>query len=617
MSIDGLNVFGSLTINGKKLSFEDFDANKDGQISETEFKNLLAEVKCDTLELSSIDTSEDKVITEDEFADFEKKAQIQDALNELQGSIAKDFTGANAKYATQCMAELKDYTTNFVANYQGNGDIVADYKAALPAKYEEIKNNILNNTPEALAKKAETEKNEVKSKVFDEIFEQVKNEVAANHPELADSIANAIVTKLQSEANNFLKTYTGANLEVDLKAHLEAYMAESDAEKINVANYRETVDSLGGFIDENDMQILKDAAKDLFMQALEAGVTFTLNGVKLSSEMKIDSVLRDFNDAQALKDAIDSLINGLSTENLKDSIIKEKVNEKESTDAKAFASLKGSDVQIEADFKIDYNSIPGYNDNKTVTVKKQGKDGAKDDAINLLETHLKEQLKAEIKADLKAKGISEDKLDQVFENVFTLSALEAAEACVSGRKGGLFRSSKSSFNTKDLVDKFIEIFNKNMAATIDEMNKSNTDMDLQDVDWSLAVKDENGNVIPGLENIAEGMKTGETITNGYTMDVNLNETQANEMIDRMRSTMLKKSEAMCKANGIEFDNNIFRNIFENAKGAAVAVNTPESNFFGLEKSKINPQNLLKDFATNFETTYTAWVEGEKAKKANV
>lgn len=39
MSIDGLNVFGSLTINGKKLSFEDFDANKDGQISETEFKN--------------------------------------------------------------------------------------------------------------------------------------------------------------------------------------------------------------------------------------------------------------------------------------------------------------------------------------------------------------------------------------------------------------------------------------------------------------------------------------------------------------------------------------------------------------------------------------------------
>lgn len=42
----------------------------------------------------------------------------------------------------------------------------------------------------------------------------------------------------------------------------------------------------------------------------------------------------------------------------------------------------------------------------------------------------------------------------------------------------------------------------------------------------------------------------------------------------------------------------------------------ELNVFG--SLTINGKKLsFGDFATNFETTYNAWVEGEKAKKANV
>ena len=42
MGIDGLNNFGSLTTqNGKRLTFKDFDLNRDGQISEEEFNTVL------------------------------------------------------------------------------------------------------------------------------------------------------------------------------------------------------------------------------------------------------------------------------------------------------------------------------------------------------------------------------------------------------------------------------------------------------------------------------------------------------------------------------------------------------------------------------------------------
>lgn len=612
MSIDGLNVFGSLTVNGKKLSLEEFDINNDQVISKEEFNLLLNKVEVDTIEFSTIDTNNDGKITEEEFADFEKKSQIQEELNTLQATIAKDFTGANAKYASDCMAKLRDFAKEFVNNYTGEGDIVADFKAALPAKYEEIKNDVLANTPEAKAKKAEEEKQGVKSKVLDELFESIKNEVAAAHPELADSITNAIVKKLEVEANAFLKTYTGDNLEADLKAHLESYMDDTSADKLKdeVESFKATVDAVGGFIDEKDLEVLKSAAKELLVQAAQKGFTFELNGIKLSTEARIDNALKGFTDGQALIDAVESLLSSLSTESLKDAIINEKVAEKEEAEAKAFAELKGEDVQIETEGKINFNNISGYYDNTKVECKgKHCIDDAKRTAVSFLENNLKAQFKAQVKADLIAKGVPADKLDQVFENIFTQSAWETADACVARtNKRWLNKNKKAGFNTKDLVDKFIEIFNQNMAATIGEMNKSNTDMDLQDVDWGH-VADENSE-------IAKAIESGETLEikgegSAYYVEM------ATEMINKLKSTMMSKAMAMCKANGIEFNKDAFDNIFDNAKGLAVVNNTDgrHGTWFRKSKSTFNPQQMLKDFATNFESSYTAWVESQKTKVA--
>ena len=374
MGIDGLNVFGSLTVNGKKLSFEDFDANKDGQVSEAEFDNLLSKQECDKLELSSIDNNADKIITKEEFDDFEQKAEVQDALNQLQATIAKDFTGKNAQYASQARTELKEFASDYVANYTGNGDMVADFKTALPTKYEEIKNNILNNTPEAQATKAEQAKKDAKSGTLDTIYNNLVTELSKEYPDMATDMANQICKKIQTPANEFVKNYEGDNLKADLTAYLESYIKENSDEKLTPAinDYNNALNSLGGFLDENDLGSLKEAAKEFLLTALEKDIVLTFNGKKCSNEAQIDAALKKFTDPDALKEAMDKLIASLSDKSIKEEVVNNEVEAKRTAGEKAFASLKGDDIHVETE-TINFSGISGYYENKEVTIKKQGK----------------------------------------------------------------------------------------------------------------------------------------------------------------------------------------------------------------------------------------------------
>lgn len=629
MGLDGLNVFGSLTINGKKLTFEDFDTNNDGKISAEEFDALLKKEECDTLELSTIDTNKDNIITEEEFADFEQKIQIQEALNELQGTIAKDFTGANAQYASQCMAELRDFATDFVANYSGTGDMVADFKAALPAKYEEIKNNILNNTPEALAKKAENEKKEIKSRVLDnyvnEYIANAQNADSEMSADLAKSIAIALGKKLETLANEFIKTYTGVNLETDLKAYLDNVMNQSPAEKMESAinAYRESFGNLGVYIDENDLETLKNAAKEFLLQALNNGITFKLNGRTLSSETQIDALLKGYTDGEELNNAIESLINSISTESPKETIINQKTKEYNAAAEKKFADTKGAEYAIDST-AIDYSEIDGYDNGGQIYERGKGWSGSKDKAydkgVELLNNEsLKSQMKAQIKSMLEAKGIPFDKVETIFENVYNQSITDTlnAEGMITGRGArGLSSKGKAYINIKDLVDTFITTFNKNIEKTIDEMNASNTDMDIKDINVTELATDEDGNVDEELVNL---------INYGGTISVT-SRNSAENLIERLRTTMRAKAKAMCTANGVEFDESIFKTQFNNAKSLAAGnqfnVNeTGKVGIFGHSWESLtngtigdmNPQEMITEFLTTFKTNYTTWVENQKTK----
>ena len=448
-------------------------------------------------------------------------------------------------------------------------------------------------------------------------------------------MANEICKKLQTFANEFIKTYDGINLEADLKAHLEEKMTETSAGKMEEATnaYRAIFNSLNGFLDENDLESLKNAAKDFLLAAVENGIILKFNGRKCTDAAQIDAALKGFKDAAELNEAMEKLISSLSTESLKASVVNGEVAEKKAAAEKAFTDIKGSEYAVNPGL-IDWTKVDSrYFDGGDISKSKwwgSCKQEVWDAGYALLTADgLKNQIKAQIETMLKEKGIPFEKIAQLFENVYNLSAIDTlnTEGIISYKNNTWFRASEGKIDVMSLCDTFVTIFNANITKAIDEMNASNTDMDLGDVDWTLAVTDENGNVDTEFQDAIITGKTLTTKNEGTTYYLD----KANQMIDRMKSSMMAKAQAMCEANGIEFNMEMFNTIFDNARASSVAANCDGDGvntfagkairlfgLFGIEinKSTINPQNLLNDFAANFKNSYTVWVEQQKAKNAN-
>ena len=123
---NGINNFGSLTTaSGQRLTFKDFDVNSDGKVTKEEYDKVLKEMDLDTVDLSTNDKNKDNVLSEDEFATWEQKIAMQDAVNAMAGQIAQDFAG-NASGLTSITSALKDYIETFSANYKGDAANMAE-----------------------------------------------------------------------------------------------------------------------------------------------------------------------------------------------------------------------------------------------------------------------------------------------------------------------------------------------------------------------------------------------------------------------------------------------------------------------------------------------------------
>lgn len=641
---NGINQFGSLIVNGQKLTFEDFDKDKNGEVTEEEYNALLKEVKLDSVEFSSMDSDGDKVISEDELAIYEQKTQMQDAINNMSKTISLDFAGKSS-YLSELTQALKDLIEDFASGYTGDiANMAKDFEAQLPQKYEEIKNNILASDPDT-----------IKSNVLDEIYvsltttqtNQIKpnNDVMVEVEKLPEATAKRIAKELEAEADAFIKTYKGDNLAEDLKAHLEEYMNKSDAEKLAAAAeaFSEGANSFGAMIDNGaDLSGLKEYAKEFLLEALNNGVTVKLGGTTIKTEAAITTALKKFTDGDELKEAIEEVIANLNTVPLKESIIAEEAEKAEEEAEKAFSQLKGSAYQIDASL-IDYSEIEGYFDNSQIHERGKGWSGSKDKAFakgeELLNNEsLKSQLKAQIENMLSEKGISFDKIANVFENVYNQSISDTlnAEGIITGRGARGWSSKGHAYiNIKDCVDAFITTFNTNIAKAVDEMNASDKDFDTIDLDYTQAGKDENGNPLideaTGAD-ISTLYASGEILTNRNCGPDYYNDL-AETMIDNMQSQILKKAKAMCDANGVEFDLAVFNTMFNNAKSVAVnaAVTGADDlkNNIGFEDtqpkrqtlsimetiiyatSSLDTKTLLDTFNEQFKTNYTNWVNSKK------
>ena len=611
----GINQFGSLTTqSGQRLTFKDFDKDGDGKITQEEYDTVMNEMKLDSVELSSVDKNGDKEISEDEFAQWEQKTQMQTAVNDMAGTISKDFAG-KTQYLAEVTTALKEYIEEFAASYTGDISGMAEaFKAALPAKYEEIKSNAVSNDPDT-----------VKSNVLDEIYTDLTAPTVDSREESGESMpadtAKRIAKELEAEADKFIKAYKGENLQTDLKAHLEEYMNKSDAEKLKDAAdaFNTGANSFGAMIDNGaDLKQLKEYAKEFLLAALDKGVTVKLGGTTIKTEAAITTALKKFSDGDELKAAMEEVIAGLNTETLKNTLIKEeKIKAQEAAD-KAFTDIKGDAYKVDASL-IDYSGISGYYENTQIHERGKGWGGSRDKAYAkgeelLTNESLKSQMKAQLQSMLEEKGISFDKIANIFENVYTQSVADTlnAEGMITGRGARGFSSKGHAYlNTKDCVDAFINTFNTNIAKAIDEMNGSNKDMDLWDIDYTQAVTDENGNIDQKMLN---AIQDGDTVTKIGRKD-SVKE-DAEKMLDRLQSTMRMKAKAMCDANGVEFDLTVFNTMFNNAKSSAVAGSIETKKALFLSITTINPQNLIKTFTTNFKDSYTVWVNAEAADVKN-
>lgn len=575
----GINQFGSLTTqNGTKVDYkyllEKYDADGNGEISKDEFNTAIKEEKLDKVELSSVNTNGDDTIDENEMGVYEQKYKMQEAVNAMSAQITKDFSGnVKSKYIAQVTLELTNYITEYANNYQGDiSGMAEDFSKELPTKYTQIKKNVLANEPSSF-----------KSQVLDEIVNNLQTGVTTK-AEGAETISDTTLIKigklLETEANKYIKANSKCT-ESELKAHLEAFINQTDAEKMKSAAdiYKANTNSFGPIVDNDELVDLKEYAKDFLTEAVNNGVTVKLGNRNIATTNAITTALKSYTDGNILRKDMETAISGLSTVSKKETIIAQDKIEQAEAAEKNFTNIKGSAYQINAGL-LNYSKIDSrYFNGGEIYQRGKGWSGSRDKAYDegyniLTSDNMKSQIRSQIETMLKEQGITFDKIENIFENVYNQSAQEVlnSDGMITGRGArGCSSKGKAYINVKTMIDNFVTTFNTNITKAVDEMNKSSKDMDTIDIDYSQAGKDENGNAIKDEttgEDLSTLYATGKTITtrkHGADYYVSI----AEKMVDRMKSQMLKKARAMCSANGVEFDEKAFQSMFDNAKLIAV------------------------------------------------
>ena len=381
-----------------------------------------------------------------------------------------------------------------------------------------------------------------------------------------------------------------------------------------------------GWVDSGELSALKEFAKDFLTQAVNQGVIVKLGGKNIATTNAITSALKGYSDGETLKKDMETAIANLSTVKKKDAIIAQDKADQAAAVEKNFANIKGEAYKVNAG-SIDYSKIDSrYYNGGEIYQRGKGWSGSRDKAYDegysvLTSDNMKSQIKSQIETMLKEQGIAFDKIATVFENVYNQTAQDVlnSDGMITGRGArGMSSKGKAHIDVKTMVDNFITTFNTNIAKAIDEMNSSNKDMDIIDLDYSQAGKDENGKemeVLNSDKTVEElyNSNTNASVTGGMALVyTQLYEKQAEKIINNMQKQMLNKAKAMCEANGIEFKNDEFTAMFNNAKSIAVNAGITGNNF----EVTINVKTLIDTFTDNFKQNYSTWVSTEASKLKN-
>ena len=626
-NLNGLGVFGGLTAKQWNdiitlAAHEDYDFLKDGELSETEFNRLLYDLQIDTVKFSTVNKNGDEKVDKNEMDIIEQQVLIQEYLVSLQDRIKTDF----AKYPSAKDAfikSLKEYAETFITNYvkasqnpDTNGNVKIEnlaqrFKDSVEAdngKYQELMNKAIESSAEWKAEQTQILKGELLDEILKDIIDYLKMP-----DENEKALVKELGAKLEKIANNFIQLYSGNDLENDLRNYLVSYLTKTDADTMEEASteFLGVYDTLGTYHDENDLQTLKDAAEEFLKAAIEAGIYLRLNGVTVKDETSLKKALKGYKDTEELNNDIKALIDSLSKVSVQQAAIDKqneaiKAAEQARIDNKEVevSEKEGSDFELVIDDEtFDYSQIPGYLEGEKIEYSYYNAFGtdeyealrkAKAKAREIVEG-MKEQVKQMFKAQVEAMGIDFSKVEGLFNNAY-LEALNGTLETPGNKSNaifkdiqdaGWFKNSKATLNVKNLVDTFLSKFNTLISEYVNKMNEIDTDMDIQDIDYTVVYTDEDGNINEEMKNdLEEG-------TGDYTSDV------LETISTRLQPQLRAKAEAMCKANGIEFNEMVFKNCIGKAKAA-------------VEEGTIDI--IVSKFAKEFKAEYTNWVLAEVDKK---
>ena len=197
---------------------------------------------------------------------------------------------------------------------------------------------------------------------------------------------------------------------------------------------------------------------------------------------------------------------------------------------------------------LDKDDIPSYINNSASPINE------------LLGSEILKTIKQKISDKFEKYGLSFEEIEKVFNNVYRYSIDNLPEDAITTSTDIYWET--TSIN----IEKFVEFFNKNMAEALEEMNKSDKDFDILNIDMST------------INNIDSGFFTT------YYMNENF---VAPALLENIKPDIKNEAEKMCNANGINFDNAKFEELLEKAK---------KSNF-----------NNIYEFLENFKEEFSSWV----------
>ena len=217
--------------------------------------------------------------------------------------------------------------------------LAKNFEEILPEKYEEIKARCLaeinskDDTNTVYLKLAE----ETVEEVYLKLLQRPISEGVLYGDKLTDSQKALIKDLLKTESLAFIKIYEGgeSSFVYALTEHLIAYMEASEKSLMGdkKSDWDELVGGLGEYISQNEFAKIKNQANKVLLTAVEAGIKIYYNGELITSE-NVNKILDLYsregtngNDAQALINLINSVLENLSDKSRLNAIAAGETNE--------------------------------------------------------------------------------------------------------------------------------------------------------------------------------------------------------------------------------------------------------------------------------------------------